>query len=186
MIIHLFSNVLGLWKPLDGVSRFPNSFFSPSYLTLNLLHIPQVVLLLVLIFLWKLVDNRRKKTSSTTTAKSNSNSKEDHHPQLPLPYPQPPSDAYEDIVSTKELGPDSCKCGSNIPKCSFFFFFSFFFFLKSYFHSNLHPSRPISHHKRLQQLSHLSRRLIQANGNPRTSLEVEGIRSKKSFGVRPS
>ena len=94
---------------------------------LTLLHIPQVVLLLVLIFLWKLVDNRRKKTSSTTTAKSNSNSKEDHHPQLPLPYPQPPSDTYEDIVSTKELGPDSCKCGSNIPKCSFFFFIFFFF-----------------------------------------------------------
>lgn len=64
-----------------------------------------VLLFAFVLLIWKLVYDKRRKTQ----AANKSNSKEDHE-QLSLPYPQPPSELYED-VSTKELGSDSCKLG---------------------------------------------------------------------------
>ena len=129
----------------------------------------QVVLLFgIIIFIWRMgCFNKRLGRKKTTTGESNS--KEDH--PLSLPYPQPPSERYE---ATKELEPNNCKWHTAIQ-------YMIFFKLKKKhthtlrFHSNLHPRRPISRHKELRQLSHLSGRIIQTNANTRTCLEVEKI-----------
>ena len=65
-----------------------------------------ILLFLIILVVWKTGCFDSEREDTTADGDLVSKSKEDNPSQLPLPYPQPPSENYE---TTKGLGPNTCK-----------------------------------------------------------------------------